>query len=158
MPHRSSDSSARVRTATIRERDGSAALSCGRCDQRAGKPPSAAKDAEEVAAIGKESKASTGYDRLMERPLRERARDTADNAVIAFAESLRETLMERVTRPKYDDAERVALGVLDERIGAISKKAKLTQKDKDLLDVLKGIKSELEAAFDERWNNRELRQ
>ena len=48
--------------------------------------------------------------------------------------------------------------VLDERIGAISKKAKLTQKDKDLLDVLKGIKSELEAAFDERWNNRELRQ
>lgn len=94
----------------------------------------------------------------MERTLRERARDTADNAVIAFAESLRETLLERLTRPKYDDAERVALGVVDERIGAISKKAKPAQKDKDLLEVLKGIKAELEAAFDERWNNREARQ
>ena len=59
----------------------------------------------------------------MERPFRKRARDTADNAVVAFAESLREALMERVTRPKYDDAERVALGVINERIGAISKQA-----------------------------------
>lgn len=94
----------------------------------------------------------------MERPFRKRARDTADNAVVAFAESLREALMERVTRPKYDDAERVALGVLNERIGAISKQAKPTQKEKDPLEVLKGIKSELEAAFDERWHNREPRQ
>lgn len=108
--------------------------------------------------MGKESTVLTGYDRLMERPLRERVRDTAEYTVNAFAESLRDTIMERVTRPKYDDAERVALGVLDERIGAISKKAKATQKDKDLLEALKGMKSELEEAFDERWNNRELRQ
>ncbi|WP_183092430.1 hypothetical protein, partial [Nocardioides stalactiti] len=80
------------------------------------------------------------------------------HAVIAFAESLRETLIELVTRPKYDDAEGVALGVLDERIGAITKKAKPTQKDKDLVEALKGIKSEMQAAFDERWANREPRQ
>jgi hypothetical protein len=158
VPHRSSDSSAWGRTATITGARRFGRASCGRCDQRAGKPPRQAKYAEEVAAIGEESKVLTGYDQLMERPLRERVRDTADNVVIAFAESLRETLMERVTRPRYNDAERVALGVLDERIGAISTKAKPTQRDKDLLEVLKGIKSELEAAFDERWNNREQRQ
>lgn len=63
--------------------------------------------------------------------------------------------MERVTRPKYADAEAVALGVLDERIDGITKKSKPTQKDKDLLEVLNGIRSEMQGAFDERWNNRE---
>lgn len=91
----------------------------------------------------------------MDRTLRERARDATDSAVIAFAESLRESIMERVTRPKYADAEAVALGVLDERIDGITKKSKPTQKDKDLLEVLNGIRSEMQGAFDERWNNRE---
>ena len=64
-------------------------------------------------------------------------------------------IRERITRPNYDDAVRVALDVVDTRITALKAKVKPTQKDTQTLDLLKEIKSEMEREFDKRWENRE---
>ena len=69
----------------------------------------------------------------MEPSRRERARDRAENALIATLEMARDSvtnvIRERITRPNYDDAVRVALDVVDTRITALKAKAKPTQKD-----------------------------
>ena len=57
------------------------------------------------------------------------------------------------------DAERVVLRVLDERIDAIAAKTKSgtkqTQKDAELERLHKEIRSDIQAALDERWHDRE---
>lgn len=83
--------------------------------------------------------------------------------MIAAAEILRDVVgdvvVERFTRPKYDDAVGLAMDVLDKRIGVVNATtkpgAKPTQKDSQTIDLLKDIRSEMQTAFDERWNNRE---
>ncbi|MFJ2757374.1 hypothetical protein ACIO3S_17355 [Nocardioides sp. NPDC087217] len=99
----------------------------------------------------------------MEPSRRERMQGKAEGALARGAEILRdvfaEVIIERATRPKYDDAESVVLGVLDKRIDAIEAKTKpgaeQTQKDANLLKVHKEIRSEIQAALDERWHSRE---
>jgi hypothetical protein len=97
----------------------------------------------------------------MEPSRRERAQDRAENVLFATLEIVRDsvtnTIVERFTRPKYNDAVRVALDVVDTRITALKAKAKPTQKDTQTLDLLKEIKSEMEREFDKRWEDREGR-
>ena len=69
-------------------------------------------------------------------------------------DSFGEAVMERATRPKYEDAERVAMGVLDKRIDALEAKAKATQKDIEQVNLLKQLKAEIQRDLDERWQNR----
>lgn len=89
----------------------------------------------------------------------ERARDKVGDAVIAAAvimrDSMTEVVMERVTRPKYGDAVDVAIGTLKNRIDALTAKPKATQKDAQIIDLLKEVKLEMETAFEERWSNRQ---
>ena len=107
------------------------------------------------------SGASCVYYRPMEPDRRERVQGKAEDALVRGAEIIRDALtdviMERATRPKYEDAERVVLRVLDKRINAIEAKtkpgAKQTQKDADLLKLHKEIRSEIQAALGERWQN-----
>jgi hypothetical protein len=98
----------------------------------------------------------------MDLSRRERMQGKAEDAWIRGVELVRDTvtdvIMERATRPKFEDAERVVLRVLDNRIDAIGAKTKLggkrTQKDADLLELHREIRSEIQAALDERWQNR----
>ena len=73
-------------------------------------------------------------------------------------DALRDAVMERVTRPKYQDAEAIALEIFDARLAAFEAKIKPgekpTTKDSQTIDVLNEIKTELQVAFDERWDNR----
>jgi hypothetical protein len=93
----------------------------------------------------------------------ERARERAGAAVIAAAKTFRdvagEVVLERFTRPKYDDAVGVAIGILDKNIGVVSARTKprgeLSQKEAQTIDFLKDIRAEMRTAFEERWNNRE---
>jgi hypothetical protein len=99
----------------------------------------------------------------MEPSRGERVRDKASDAVVAAAGIVRdvvgEVVMERLTRPKYDDAVGLAMDVLNKRIAVLNAKArhgeKPTQKDSQTIDLLKDIQSEMQTAFAERWNNRE---
>jgi hypothetical protein len=99
----------------------------------------------------------------MELSRRERAQGKAEDALVRGVEIIRDAftdvIMERATRPNYEAAERVVLGVLDKRINAIAEKtkpgAKLTQKDADLLKLHREIRSEIQAALDERWRHRD---
>lgn len=75
-----------------------------------------------------------------------------------FRGAVRDVVMERLTRPKYDDAVAVALEILDARLAAFEAKIKPgqkpTQKDSQIIDLLKEVKAELQVAFEERWDNR----
>lgn len=79
-------------------------------------------------------------------------------AVQNFRDGVLDVVMERVTRPKYDDAVAVARGILDARIAAFEAKIKPgekpTQKDSQIIDLLKKLKTELLVAFDERLDHR----
>ena len=79
-------------------------------------------------------------------------------AVQNFRDGVLDVVMERVTRPKYDDAVAVARGILDARIAAFKAKIKPgekpTQKDSQIIDLLKKLKTELLVAFDERLDHR----
>lgn len=94
----------------------------------------------------------------MEPSKRTKVKDKAEHALVAFIENMREVatdvVLERFTRPKYEDARGVVLGVLDQRIGALKAKPKLTQKDSDLLVFLKDLRTDIDAGLAERWNNR----
>lgn len=98
----------------------------------------------------------------MESSRRERVQGKAEDALVRgveiFRDSFRDVIMERATRPKYEDAERVVLCVLDKRIDAIEAKAKpgakQTQKDAELLNLHREIRSEVQAALDGRWQDR----
>ncbi|MGY1829007.1 hypothetical protein ACI8AA_01115 [Geodermatophilus sp. SYSU D01180] len=76
--------------------------------------------------------------------------------VDSIRDSFEEVVLERVTRPKYEDAERIALNVLDKRIDTLEAKPKATQKDIEQMNLLKGIKAEIQRDLDERWQNREV--
>lgn len=99
----------------------------------------------------------------MEPSRRERVQGKVEDALIRGVEIIRDSfadvVMERATRPKYEDAERVVLGELDKRINAIEAKtkpgAKQTQKDADLIKLHREIRSEIQAALDDRWQNRD---
>lgn len=95
----------------------------------------------------------------MEPSRRERVQGKAEDALLRGVEIIRDTvtdvIMERVTRPKYEDAERVVLGLLDNRIDAIKVKTKQTQKDAELVKLHEELRSEIRAALDERWQNRD---
>jgi hypothetical protein len=99
----------------------------------------------------------------MEPSRRERVQGKAEDALIRGLEIIRDAfsdvIVERATRPKYEDAERVVLDVLHKRINAIEVKtkpgAKQTQKDADLLNLHREIRSEIQAALDERWQHRD---
>jgi hypothetical protein len=69
-------------------------------------------------------------------------------------DSFGDVVLERATRPKYEDAEHIALGVLDKRIDALKAKDKSTQKDTEQIRLLKEIKAEIQRDLDERWQNR----
>ena len=71
-------------------------------------------------------------------------------------DSFEEVVLERITRPKYEDAERIALNVLDKRIDALEAKAKATQRDTEQMNLLKGIKADIQRDLDECWQNREV--
>lgn len=77
-----------------------------------------------------------------------------------FGEVVREVVLERITRPKYDDAAQVALDVVATRIHSLDEKiesgAKVSQQDHYLHKKLRDLKTELEQAFNERWNNRNV--
>lgn len=98
----------------------------------------------------------------METSRRERVQSKAEDALIRGMASIRDTvmdvIMDRATRPNYDEAERVVLRVLDQRIDAIAAKtkpgARQTQKDADLLKLHREIRSEIQGALDERWEDR----
>lgn len=95
----------------------------------------------------------------MEAPRLKRARDKAGDMMIAATEILRDSVtdvvMERVTRPKYDDAVSVAMDTLENRIAALRTKPKSTVKDSQTIDLLVEVRTEMRAAFEVRWNNRE---
>lgn len=86
----------------------------------------------------------------------------AEDALIRGVVNIRDTVLDvttdRATRPNYNEAERVVLRALDQRIDAIGAKtkpgAKQTQKDADLLKLHREIRSEIQGALDERWGNR----
>lgn len=90
-------------------------------------------------------------------------RGKAADAVVAVAEAFRDAagdvVRERLTRPKYGHAQDVAMDVLDKRIAQLTAKTKHgekpTQKDSQTIELLKDIKSEMQRAFDERWNDRD---
>lgn len=94
----------------------------------------------------------------MELPKQIKMKDKAGSAFFALIENMRDVatdvVLERFTRPKYEDARGVVLGVLDQRIGAIAAKLKPTQKDLDRLSVLEDVRADVEAALAERWNSR----
>ncbi len=91
--------------------------------------------------------------------VRGKAADAVVSAVDAFRDAIGDVVLERLTRPKYADAEDVAMSVLDKRIAGLTAKTrrgeKPIQKDSQTIDLLKDIKSEMQAAFDERWNDRD---
>jgi len=99
----------------------------------------------------------------MEPSRRERAQAKVEDGLVRGLEILRDAftdaITDRATRPKYEDAERVVLRVLDERIDAIAAKTKSgtkqTQKDAELERLHKEIRSDIQAALDERWHDRE---
>jgi hypothetical protein len=90
----------------------------------------------------------------MEPTRRERIWSRFEDGLLAAAESIRDSFIERVTRPTYGDAADIALGVLNKRIHALEAKAKPTQKDAELVSLLKGVKAEIKHELDERWHNR----
>lgn len=98
----------------------------------------------------------------MEPSRRARVQVKAEDALARGAEIARDAfvdvIMERATRPKYGDAEGVVMDVLDQRIAAIEARTKpggkQTQKDADLLELHRQIRSEIQAALDERWQHR----
>jgi ATP-dependent Lon protease len=66
-------------------------------------------------------------------------------------------LLDRLSRPKYDDAAQAALGVVTKHIEALDEKvesgAKVSQQDHYLHKKLRDIKSEMEQALEDRWEN-----
>jgi hypothetical protein len=90
----------------------------------------------------------------MEPTRGERIQSRVGDGLIAAFETFQDHLVERVTRPKYEDAERIALDVLNKRIDALQAKPKPTQRDTELLALLKGIKAEMQRELDELWQNR----
>lgn len=99
----------------------------------------------------------SGIIRQMEQSAGGRARGRANDVVVAFAESARDVLFDRLNRPKYDDAAQVALGVVTKHIEALDEKvesgAKVSQQDHYLHKKLRDIKSEMEQALDDLWEN-----
>src|SRR4051812_14190287 len=85
-------------------------------------------------------------------------KDKAENALFALIENMRDVatdvVVERFTRPKYEEAREAVLGVLDQRIADLRTKPKPTQRDSELLGVLMEVRTDIEAALAERWSNR----
>lgn len=95
----------------------------------------------------------------MEPSRRERAREKAGETLVAAAEIIRDSVVsvvtERLTRPTYRDAEVLAMDVLNKRIDVLAAKANPTQRDSQMIALLKEVRSEIQTALEERWNNRE---
>jgi len=91
----------------------------------------------------------------MEQSLGGRLRAWASDAVVRGAEGARDSLIDRLNRPKFHDAADVALGILIKRIealdGQLESGAKVTQQDHYLHKRLRDIKSEMELALQEVW-------
>lgn len=86
-----------------------------------------------------------------------RARAWASDAVVRGAEGARDSLIDRVSRPKFHDAAEVALGILTRRIEALDEQlesgAKVAQQDHYLHKRLRDMKSEMEQALQEVWES-----
>ena len=69
----------------------------------------------------------------------------------------RDSLIDRLNRPKYHDAAEVALGVVTKHIEALDEKvesgAKVAQQDHYLHKKLRDMKSEMEQALEELCEN-----
>ena len=90
----------------------------------------------------------------MEPTRREHIQSRLGDGLVAAFETIQEHLIERVTRPKFEDAERIALDVLNKRIHTLEAKPKPTQKDAELISLLNGIKAEIQRELDAVWHSR----
>ena len=86
---------------------------------------------------------------------RGKAGDWLIRALEILRDSTTDVVVERVTRPKYDDAVAIAIDTLDGRIAALRAKPKSTLGNLQTIELLVEVRTEMQTAFDERWNNRQ---
>jgi ATP-dependent Lon protease len=84
-------------------------------------------------------------------------RRLANHVARSFAESTRDVVSDRMNRPKFGDAARVARDVLSKHIDAIDGKVesgtKVSQQDLYLNKKLRDIRTEIDESLDELWSN-----
>jgi hypothetical protein len=86
-----------------------------------------------------------------------RARARVNDAMVRAAEGARDSIIDRLNRPRFHDAAEAALGIVSKRIEALDEQVesgrKLAQQDHYLHKKLRDMKLEMEQALQDLWES-----